>query len=64
MHIDLERREIVEHDDVSCCRHSVEAHREQVLRRLLQGGLSARTLQIILPEWCGLIDTVAAETPS
>ncbi len=38
----------------------VELHREDVVRRLLAGGISPATLQRILPEWRGLIDAVAA----
>lgn len=39
----------------------VRMHRTDVIRRLLVGGISANTLQRILPEWTELIDaTVAA----
>ena len=39
----------------------VEVHRGQVVRRLLTGGISARTLRRILPEWTLLIDEAVAE---
>lgn len=38
----------------------VEIRREQVVRRLLTGGISAQTLRRILPEWSQLIDDVVA----
>jgi hypothetical protein len=38
----------------------VELHREDVVARLLAGGISPATLHRILPEWRGLIDAVAA----
>jgi hypothetical protein len=37
------------------------AHRESVVRRLLDRGLSVRTLLILLPDWRGLIERVAVD---
>lgn len=41
----------------------VRMHRTDVIRRLLVGGISASTLQRILPEWTELIDETVATLP-
>lgn len=48
-------------DDPEARRHVV-AHREGVVRRLLNAGLSVRLLRALLPEWCHLIERVADRT--
>ena len=39
---------------------TLELHREQVVCRLLAGGISEPTLRRILPEWAALIEATAA----
>ncbi|MFA9429034.1 hypothetical protein [Egicoccus sp. AB-alg2] len=45
-------------------RRAVEAHREHVVSRLLQHGLSPRALRLLLPEWHPLIERVASQRPA
>lgn len=58
--VDLERREVVVtmdgEDDVVL---TIEEHRVDVLRRLLERGLSASTLTTLFPAWTDLIDAVS-----
>lgn len=39
-------------------------HRTQVVRRLLAAGISATTLQVIVPEWSRLISSIDDELRS